>query len=402
VKQLNARIEELRKQQAAQQAADQNAKDAQAKEVVRQEELRKQDAALKQQDQASQQAAKDAKLKELTQRIDALRKQQTEQQALEDQKKHAVEQTAKNAQQQQLSPNFGTANSQQSTVQLGSTMANSTPQIVPTQQSSGIKRLQDLKAALDTLMNKGKSSGAVSPSVLASTSGATTPQSNLEILKKKINGLDNATAAPIQQSNSKPTASSFATSTPKQFDNSDNSVGTVAGTLIFHTKTGARLALNSFNSGTKYGKTDSNYQCVELIHRYLSTLGLDSAHPLGDGRSTAQNAAMLNPNVFQFVSNGMTKIDALPREGAILSINSIYGKSGQIEEEGHVGIVSQAGFSSNDPQTYRVTLFDQNWPSREWKTIEFTNNNGSWNGYMKDQNAVGERIDVVGWANPRF
>lgn len=192
VKQLNAKIEELRKQQAAQQAAEQSAKDAQAQEAARQDELKKQQAAQQQEDQTSQQAVQDAKVRELTQKIEALRKLQAAQQAIEDRKKQAAEQAAKTSEQQQLDPNFGVANGQQSGVQLDTTTANSTPQTMPNQQVSSSKNLQDLKARLDALVNKKKSQGTAPSVTTAGTpanSAASNSQANLEILKRKITTL---------------------------------------------------------------------------------------------------------------------------------------------------------------------------------------------------------------------
>lgn len=175
--------------------------------------------------------------------------------------------------------------------------------------------------------------------------------------------------------------------------------GGIRGAIRLTTTRGNQLEITAFANETE-GRFDTIYQCPELIVRYAAALGF-SERKLGNGLAAAEAFAAISGKQFSFEQNG--KSTEPPVEGAVISIAGVDTKGGSFPPPegryGHVGIVQKAIFAG-DRGT--ITLFDQNWPGKAWKTISFQRRAGVWSGTMTNNPAGGQSqiINVAGWANP--
>jgi filamentous hemagglutinin family protein len=191
--------------------------------------------------------------------------------------------------------------------------------------------------------------------------------------------------------------------TPLVVPDSTNA-GAITGTLTIQFPEGSKATVTAYSNGSNEGRANGNeaYQCSALIVRYANQLGItgllsDYSNVL-DGKDVAQQLASVSNGKFNYVPNGSPE---LPEVGAVISIGGFNtpDKNGNTDPAGHVGIVQSVTANANG--TVTLTLFDQNWPSGDhWSQVTLTKQGNSWFGTMKDSNAPGGELTVVGWANP--
>lgn len=160
----------------------------------------------------------------------------------------------------------------------------------------------------------------------------------------------------------------------------------IRGQITLKTSGGKTLPLEAKTTG----------ECSALIARYAGLLGY-SQNSIGNGWEAASKFAARSGNQFSYVKNGSAE---RPYDGGVISISGkdVNGKPfpNYSDFAGHVGVVQKAVFRPGET-TGTVTLFDQNWPSETWKTVDFVLKNGVWYGTMRSN---GRSINVEGWANP--
>lgn len=190
---------------------------------------------------------------------------------------------------------------------------------------------------------------------------------------------------------------------PAQPPANSNQFGVLKGVLSFRVTGNPPLAASSPYRGIEsWGNGDGSgrYQCVDLIRRYAQKLEFDGYQlPLrfdqlpsvGNGQDAAERFAGRSGGGFRFVRSPAS---ALPRLGAVVSI-----RGWPALPEGHTGIVQRVSSSGTSAV---VTLFDQNFPSAQWKTLEFTRANNLWSGVLVNtpQSGAVTRNAVTGWADP--
>ncbi|WP_298855746.1 peptidoglycan-binding protein [uncultured Ruegeria sp.] len=154
------------------------------------------------------------------------------------------------------------------------------------------------------------------------------------------------------------------------------------------------LESKSNSNGLTEGVESGEFQCVELVKRYATSVLKIPVQSLGHGKDVARNLASHSPSRISYHENGTSKTP--PLIGSVISIEL----PGGLNAYGHTGIVQAVSVSQSDPTTFTVTLFDQNWPtnvSGVWKTVSFSQNqHGFWTGTMLNN---GVPTPVVGWAN---
>lgn len=178
-------------------------------------------------------------------------------------------------------------------------------------------------------------------------------------------------------------------------------MGQPKGTIVVNAANGNRFELVSKSNGSAEGDPAlAQFQCVELISRYAAGFGF-SPNALGDGHRVAMSFAQRSNGQFNFVGNGTSGIP--PKVGAVVSISATDSQGAAFAGGyGHVGIVQRVESIGNG--SFRVTLFDQNWPtpSGQWKTLIFTAKEGKWSGVLTNTRRSGgvQTVSVVGWSNP--
>lgn len=190
---------------------------------------------------------------------------------------------------------------------------------------------------------------------------------------------------------------------PSQPNSGADKLGALKGTLSFRVIANPKLAGNQYKGLESWGNGDGSgqFQCVELIKRYAQKLefkgygaGVASKNlpSVGDGQDAARRFADNSSGTFVYTRKSGSR---LPRLGAVLSIDG-----GTVIPGGHVGIVQMVSTSSSGSRA-TVTLFDQNFPSSRWKTVDFTKSNGKWSGTMSNtKNGKTTYLNVVGWSDP--
>src|ERR1019366_6829349 len=151
--------------------------------------------------------------------------------------------------------------------------------------------------------------------------------------------------------------------------------GDVKGTLYLQTN-GKTIPLTSRFNGIDEGTLKGKYQCPELIKRYAQDLGISKVKTttgIGDGKDAARNLATLSDGKFTYISAGSSSVP--PTYGSVVSFNAWAG-----DPAGHVGIVQKV--TPINATTTKMTLFDQNFPGNNWKTVTFTKQGDVWNGTM--------------------
>lgn len=176
-------------------------------------------------------------------------------------------------------------------------------------------------------------------------------------------------------------------------------IGGIRGTLRLTTARGSQVEVTAFSNDAE-GRFDTIYQCPELVVRYAAALGFNQ-RKLGNGHAVAEAFAAASGQQFSYEKNGIST--EAPVEGAVISIAGVDTKGRSFPppegKYGHVGIVQKGSFVGDSGT---VTLFDQNWPGRAWKTISFQRVGGVWTGTMTNNPSNGQSqiINVAGWANP--
>ncbi|MEQ1819547.1 MAG: CHAP domain-containing protein [Terricaulis sp.] len=190
---------------------------------------------------------------------------------------------------------------------------------------------------------------------------------------------------------------------PAQPPTNSTGFGVQRGVLSFRvvgnpplTAANAWRGIESWGNGNGSGQ----YQCVDLIKRYAQKLEFpgfelprrfNELPSLGNGVDAAERFAGRSDSGFRYVR---TSGAALPRLGAVISVRGWPGVA-----EGHTGIVQRVSSSAS---AATVTLFDQNFPSAQWKTLEFTRAGNLWSGVLVNVSSSSgtTRNPVVGWADP--
>jgi hypothetical protein len=203
------------------------------------------------------------------------------------------------------------------------------------------------------------------------------------------------------------TSSTAATSTPHLVKIASSSAapvaanatnaGAVKGTIDLQTADGKTVKLQSFSNGKDEGTLNGKYQCTDLVVRYAQDLKLSnikSTADIGNGKDAAKNLASLSGGKFNYVDSNAGS--TLPTAGSVVSFDG--WKS---DPAGHVGVVQKV--TQVSPTQYQMTLFDQNWPGSQWKTVTFNKQGDTWKGSMTNQpdpNKPAMQVSVSGWANP--
>jgi filamentous hemagglutinin family protein len=180
--------------------------------------------------------------------------------------------------------------------------------------------------------------------------------------------------------------------------------GAIEGTLTLQFPGGSKATVTSYSNGGNQGTTVGNeaWQCSALIVRYANQLGItgllsDYSNVLS-GKAVAKQLASVSNGKFVYLPNGSA---VAPEVGAVISIGGFTtpDAKGNTDPAGHVGIVQSVQQNPNGSLT--LTLFDQNWPGgAHWSQVTLTKQGSSYSGTMKDSNAPGGVLTVVGWANP--